>query len=121
MDKKYTIAFSILLLLIVAITAINLNSQKVQFSPLEIGGCADYNEDGFVDIADQGIFSLTFESIIGNSNYNPLADFDNNGIINLEDFDCFNRYFQENVNCPEDTQYCTLQLPSVVLHLCNTE
>src|SRR5262245_16448096 len=45
----------------------------------------DVNGDGKVDLADLQAFAPTYMSTIGSPNYNPAADFNHNGIINLYD------------------------------------
>jgi hypothetical protein len=45
----------------------------------------DINGDGKVDFADLQAFAPTYMSTIGSPNYNPAADFNHNGIINLYD------------------------------------
>ena len=43
------------------------------------------NGDGKVDLADLQAFAPTYMSRAGSPNYNPAADFNHNGIINLYD------------------------------------
>jgi hypothetical protein len=45
----------------------------------------DINGDGKVDLADLQAFAPTYMSTTGSPNYNPAADFNHNGIINLYD------------------------------------
>jgi len=45
----------------------------------------DLNSDGVVDIRDMAIFGLAFGSYPGHTRWNPAADIDGNGIINILD------------------------------------
>jgi hypothetical protein len=45
----------------------------------------DVNGDGRVDIADLQEFAPTYMSRVGSPNYNPAADFNHNGIVDLYD------------------------------------
>jgi hypothetical protein len=45
----------------------------------------DINGDGKVDLADVQAFAPTYMSRRGGPNYNPAADFNHNGVINLYD------------------------------------
>jgi len=59
----------------------------------------DVDSDGDVDGSDMASFADAFGSSVGDPNYNPTADFDENGIVNendlwlsLPDFGC--------IDCP---------------------
>lgn len=45
----------------------------------------DINGDGRVDFADEALFVKSFPSKIGQRSYNPLADFNHNGQVGLDD------------------------------------
>jgi hypothetical protein len=45
----------------------------------------DVNGDGTVNLADLAPFAQAYESTRGSSSYNPAADFNQNGIVNLYD------------------------------------
>ncbi|MBS3149553.1 hypothetical protein J4455_02550 [Candidatus Woesearchaeota archaeon] len=75
-----------------------------------IGGCSDFNGDGMVSSGDSQII----QSLIGKSSSDPefnyLADFDDNNIINRIDFACFRLDFTNlPISCPENARICSLQ------------
>jgi hypothetical protein len=45
----------------------------------------DVNGDGQVNLADLQAFAPAYGSLIGQPNYNPAADFNHNGVVNLYD------------------------------------
>ncbi len=45
----------------------------------------DLNGDGKVDLADLEIFAPAYNTTLGQAKYNPAADFNQNGVINLYD------------------------------------
>ena len=45
----------------------------------------DLNGDGKVDLADLEIFAPAYNTTLGQAQYNPSADFNQNGVINLYD------------------------------------
>ncbi len=47
------------------------------------------NNDGAVNITDFSSFAPAFTSVVGDVNYNPLADLDCNGAVNITDFSIF--------------------------------
>src|SRR5207253_3499773 len=45
----------------------------------------DIDRDGTVDIVDVATVAFSFGSSLGGPNYNPAADLDANGIVNIND------------------------------------
>ncbi|GAB4544787.1 MAG: hypothetical protein Tsb0013_02150 [Phycisphaerales bacterium] len=54
---------------------------------------ADLNNDFFVDLGDFGVFGQAFDSVLGDSNYDPAADLDLDGDVDLGDFGIFGAQF----------------------------
>jgi Dockerin type I domain len=52
---------------------------------LDVTLAGDVNGDGTVNLADLQSFAPTYETVPGNPNFNPAADFNQNGIVNLYD------------------------------------
>jgi len=45
----------------------------------------DINQDKIIDIQDADLMKLTYDSNRGEKSYNPHADFDNNGVVDIND------------------------------------
>ncbi len=54
---------------------------------------ADFDNDGDVDLGDFGVFGAAFNSMTGDTNYDPAADFDGDGDVDLGDFGVFGGQF----------------------------
>jgi hypothetical protein len=57
----------------------------------------DINGDGVVDIVDFSVAALDYGSSVGGSKYNPVADFDANGTINIVDLGIIGYYYEATV------------------------
>lgn len=56
----------------------------------------DVNGDLVVDVLDLALLGASFGSVSGSPNWNPYADFDENGIINVLDLVIVGRYFGQH-------------------------
>jgi PKD repeat protein len=59
---------------------------------------ADLNEDGKVDILDLAIFGRAYGSTPGGDRWNPRADLDGNGLVNIKDGAVIARSFNMCIN-----------------------
>ncbi len=57
----------------------------VRADPVSTPCLSDLNEDGDADGSDLGVFADTFGSSYGEENYDPQADFNDSGTVDLED------------------------------------
>ena len=69
-------------LLTTAVSGLNQSTGAYTTQTTLVG---DINGDGKVDLADVQAFAPTYMSRRGGPNYNPAADFNHNGVINLYD------------------------------------
>jgi len=59
---------------------------------ITIPGDLDYDQD--IDIIDFNLFCATYGSKMGDSNYNPMADYDHDCCITLVDYGIWMDYYQ---------------------------
>ncbi len=68
--------------LTIEVTGANQSTGSYQVQTTLVG---DVNGDGTVNFADVQAFAPSYGSRLGDANYNPAADFNQNGVINLYD------------------------------------
>ena len=89
----------------------NLNNSVASFFPTYCSVCADFNEDGYVDINDY----KTFLSFMGGESTTTelVGDFNGNGIVDKDDLNIFLRCLSNNGEnilgfCEDKYVFCSL-------------
>ena len=83
------------------------NSKYCGIINLSKGGCADFDYDGSVSLGDLTFLQQRLNINSNNILFDPRVDFDDDGIINTQDLNCFQNSFGQNLNCPQASSSCT--------------
>src|SRR3989344_1639736 len=74
-----------------------------------IGGCGDFNNDGSASLGDLVYYQQNMNIDSTNTNFKPLADYNDNNKIDYIDLGCFKKYdFGKTLSCPLNSKFCSI-------------
>ncbi len=106
--KKYAVLlfFIVLFSLFLIQQSFGLHSSKFAIKCL-----GDTNKDGIVDAQDVNTVKSAYRSKLGDNRYNPLADFDGNGVVDINDATVVGRNYGKKLH--RDNKPCERSTASI--------